>query len=911
MKTMKHGTARLVSMLLTLTMVLGLLPASAFAVETPAQTVTVQVNFDYRSVGSEAMLTDVGLDLPQNASAEVPAGSTVYEALEAARAEGAFKPTYGPGFGGEENGFISAFNGLGDIKTLCDSLGAAYADTYQYAGWLYTVNGVDGMGIQSDKVTEDTTISFRYSVYSYWDDANGSMVYVDWAFVDAFDGLNADLAALESLDKTAYTEAQWARVESAAAAARDALAAADPDGLAASGLMLNYITEKGTALWGSGSPTDALVKARQELSRAVGKVVTPEKITVPSGLELTVGRDYQLTPVVLPEGASQAVTYDVLVGADAFTVTENGLVTPTKEASMCMIQIKSVENPSVVANLMFKIKAFQPVTDEKVEAMMNTIAASFVDASDEWTVMDMGAYQLYNPQGVKLDKAALQEYVNYALPTLLGSAPDEASVFKAILALHSQGVDPAALTPFGSSETINAYELLAGMEHSTSLWKAPYTLMAFHLADPSHKLYKEQAQPLLASLLKSQKDTGAWSEFGTVDTTANAITALALYTEVEGVSAAIDKGLNYLSSIQDENGVFGKDPGSMWGTPNANSSAMALIALAAAGVDIAHDARFIKNGHTALDGLMTFALADGSGFGYTDNEYENAMATEQAFRALVPALASMKSGKAVNIHDSSAVEVKPGAADGRTFEVNEYLDGDAATITIPNVSENLVPMVDGKLVKKFDYVNGDLKLILDQDCTVVLAERRQQESFGDVAADAWYAGYVDFAALRGLVAGVGVNLFAPELGLTRAQAVTLLYNLEEGVAKTEAPFTDVTEGWYMAPVAWAAENGVSAGVGGSLFAPENEITRQELAQLMFNYAKALGLDVSVKGDLKDFDDADTAAPWAVEALTWAVENQIMVGNEQGSLMPSAGVTRAEAAAMLNNLVPAMLSALEY
>lgn len=903
MKTMKHGAARLVSLLLTLTMVLGLLPAAAFAAEPAAEQVTVRVDFDYRSVGSEEMLTAIGIDVPHSASAQVPAGSTVYEALEAARSEGAFKPVYDKGFDGSDNGFVSAFNGVGGIRELCESMGADYADTYQYAGWMYTVNGADGMGIQNDKLTENTTITFRYSVYSYWDGSQSVMV--DWAFVDAFDGLTADLAAVKTLDRTAYTQEQWAKVEEAAASGEQALAAADPDGLAASGMMLNYVTSKGSTLWGPGSPTDTLTKARAELKRAVDKVVAPEKITLPEGLELTAGTDYQLVPVVLPEGAPQDVTFEILLGGDAFTISESGLIHPTGKADLCMIQIRSAEDPTVMANLRFKIKAGAPVVNQQAEPVMHTIAASFQNASDEWSVMDMGAYQLANPDGVKLSAQAKQDYLNAALGSLLNEKPDEAVVFKAILALRSQGMDPAAVTPFGASQPIDLYELLAGMEHSTSLWKAPYTLMAFHLADPTHKQYQEQTQPLLEALMKDQAENGSWNEWGTVDATANAVTALALYTEVEGVSAAVEKGVSYLASIQQADGSFGVDPTSAWGAANSNSTSMVLIALAAAGVNPVTDPRFVtKEGRTALDGLMVFATADGKGFGYMDNKRLDAMATEQAFRALIPVMQMVKTGKAVNVYDVSAVDAQPAAATARSVEVTVDFEGEANVVTIENVPAGLVPVVDGKVVRKSVAEDGRLKLILTEDCTVSLV--KQSKDFTDVSEEDWYAAYVDFAAVRQIFAGVTATEFAPELGLTRAQAVTILCNLEEGKSQSEAPFHDLTQDWYKAPVAWGVENGVTAGVGAGKFAPDAAVTRQELAQMMYNYAKALGLDVTVQGQLEGYTDADTAADWAVEALTWAVENGIMVGDGAGHLAPAAAVTRAQAAAMMGNLVSALV-----
>ena len=122
---------------------------------------------------------------------------------------------------------------------------------------------------------------------------------------------------------------------------------------------------------------------------------------------------------------------------------------------------------------------------------------------------------------------------------------------------------------------------------------------------------------------------------------------------------AINKGINYLSKQQKETGAFDDGYGA-----NSNSLAMVAIGLARAGVNPHADARFIKNGHSVMDALLSFALADNSGFGYTDNKTINAGATEQSFRALIAAEQVMKTGKAFNVYDFSKIPAHPGRATG-------------------------------------------------------------------------------------------------------------------------------------------------------------------------------------------------------------------------------------------------------
>lgn len=904
---------RWLSILLTLTMLVGILPSAAFAA--PEQEVTVQVNFDYRSVGSSEMLEACGIETPQNAQATVPAGSTVYDALEAASADGSFDAVYGNGFDGKPNGFVKAINGVGDVKELCDQMGAAYSDLLAYAGWLYTVNGKDGQGIQNDRLTEDTTITFRYSTYNYWNETSGS-VYADWNFVDAYDGLKADLAAVEKLDKADYSEQQWAAVEQAAAAGTETLTAVDQDDLLASGMTLNYVAAKGSALWGPGSATDQLTKAREDLRRAVGKVVAPERITVPSDLELNVGVDYQLDYQVLPEGASQKVTFDVLLGGDAFTVSESGLIHPTKEANLCMVQVKSAEDPTIMANLKFKIKELPaPTQDERVEPLLNNIANRYADSSFEWGVMDMGAYQQTNPNGVKLTDKARQIYINEAIQSLTGNYVDEAVIFKAILALSSQGIDPRELHSMSSKTPVDAVELLHQADKSTSLWKAPYNLMVYKLGDYGTE---EEVNTLLNAVLSSQSENGSWNEFGTIDTTANAVAALAMYQDDERAAAALEKGINYLSSIQMENGSFGAEKGSMWAVSNANSTALVIVGLCAAGVNPDTDPRFVKNGNSAVDGLLTFALADNSGFGYTDNERINEMSTEQAFRALIAYDQMFRTNQAYNVYDFSAVELAPASmalidnGDG-SYEIALK---QPALVELPAGKPGQVVVVenefgDKKLIKK-SYVENDQiralidgEIVEDQSNLTIRVEDRSK-AFADVKGDEWFAQAVTFTAARELFKGVNGTDFAPELPLDRAMAVTVLRSLEDGQADQQAGFVDVQEGdWFAASVNWAKANGITDGVDAEHFAPEAQLTRQELALMLYRYAELCGMDMTGRADLSGYTDCAEVDDWAAEAMEWAVHNGLMAGVGNNELAPTVVVTRAQAAQMMMKLVKAL------
>ncbi len=172
--------------------------------------------------------------------------------------------------------------------------------------------------------------------------------------------------------------------------------------------------------------------------------------------------------------------------------------------------------------------------------------------------------------------------------------------------------------------------------------------------------------------------------------------------------------------------------------------------------------------------------------------------------------------------------------------------------------------------------------------------------FTDVAESDWFYDAVRYAYENGLMGGIGDNLFAPNHPTTRAQLVTILYRLEGEPAVTgQGPFTDVeADTWYTDAVTWAAEEGVVNGVSATQFAPGNNITREQLATILFRYAQAKGYDVSPRADLSGFPDAGDILPYAQEAMAWAVAEGLLQGFEDDTLRPQGNATRAQIATIL-------------
>ena len=153
-----------------------------------------------------------------------------------------------------------------------------------------------------------------------------------------------------------------------------------------------------------------------------------------------------------------------------------------------------------------------------------------------------------------------------------------------------------------------------------------------------------------------------------------------------------------------------------------------------------------------------------------------------------------------------------------------------------------------------------------------------------------------------------MGLFAPNSETTRAQLVTILYRLAgEPEPGGDSGFSDVAAGtWYTDAVAWAAQNGIVNGVSDTQFAPGDDITREQLATMLYSYAKLKGLDTTQGGmAVREFNDYDSISGWAGQSMTWAVNAGILSGRGNNTLAPTAGATRAEMAVMLQQFVKLM------
>ena len=310
-----------------------------------------------------------------------------------------------------------------------------------------------------------------------------------------------------------------------------------------------------------------------------------------------------------------------------------------------------------------------------IPALLEKVAATYKNNTDEWTIMDMGAYEAYAPETEnKLTDSAKQTFINSAIKTVRDTTSDTA-VDKAVLGLVAIGKNPELLYPVNSNTPVSAIEKLNILSHSKSAWSAPYTLAVYNQGDHATDQYETD---IIDVLLANQEEDGSWNEWGTIDTTANVIAGLSFYKDRQDISTAIENAVNYLSKQQTEFGTFSDG----YSGPNSNSTAMVIIGLAAAGVDLLNDTRFIKGENSIIDGLLSFMVAEGNGFGHTNNETINNGATEQSFRALIAFMQTIKTGKACNVYDFSNIEFTPARATGNNSSSSAPSEPSGDNITV-------------------------------------------------------------------------------------------------------------------------------------------------------------------------------------------------------------------------------------
>lgn len=269
-------------------------------------------------------------------------------------------------------------------------------------------------------------------------------------------------------------------------------------------------------------------------------------------------------------------------------------------------------------------------------------------------------------------------------------------------------------------------------------------------------------------------------------------------------------------------------------------------------------------------------------------------------------------------------------SDNGSFSVNysKADEGDEITITVdPDegyvVDEVIVRDKDGnKLdVKKgsssdkfiFEMPDGDVSVEVmfveetteeeepeDETSESEAEEVPVQMDFSDVNAGDWFYNAIEYVYGNGLMSGTSETTFSPNTNTTRGMITAILYRLEGSPYVSEtAAFTDVPQNeYYSNAVAWGAANGIISGYDSFTFAPDDNITREQMAAILYRYAQYKGMDTTLKGDLNIFTDKADISEYALEAMSWAVGEGLISGMGDGSLAPQGYATRAQIASIL-------------
>ena len=513
------------------------------------------------------------------------------------------------------------------------------------------------------------------------------------------------------------------------------------------------------------------------------------------------------------------------------------------------------------------------ITDT-AEYMYKTVTNPQVGSiGGEWAVLGLARSGYEVPESYYQDYyATVEEYVRACDGNLHDKKYTEYS--RVIVALSSIGKDARNVAGYDLTKPLGDYDKTIWQGLNGPIW-ALIALDSANYPMPENPEAETQAtrQMYIDRILDCQLPDGGWSLFGGTsaassgdgvsdpDITGMALQALAKYQDQPSVAKATEEALACMSQKQNSEGGF-----SSWGTRNSESCVQIIVALCELGISL-DDPRFVKNGNTLLDNLMTFYLP-GNGFLHTaDGSGSNQMASEQAFYGLIAAQ-RLQQGKNSLYRMGDAITVADGG--GRTAGAG--LEGkDPAVQSVP-IAE---------MGKTFDDITG------------VNAHKNQPA--------------IEALAARGILNGKDDGLFHPEDTMTRAEfAATVVRGLgltpQAGGAFADVAATD----WYAGYVGTASAYGIVRGKSETVFDPNGTISRQEAAVMVARAAKLCGLDTeldsgAIRDVLAQFTDYVKTAEWARPGLAFCYQTGIL-DDSALNINGDEAIRRCEIAQMLFQLL---------
>jgi len=445
---------------------------------------------------------------------------------------------------------------------------------------------------------------------------------------------------------------------------------------------------------------------------------------------------------------------------------------------------------------------------------------------------------------------------------------------RVILSLTAAGFDPRDVAGYDLTLPLGDFDKIIWQGINGPVY-ALIALDSLNYPIPVNKGAETQAtrELYIAEILRRQTPDGGWNltagaagtvgvdEKGDPDLTGMALQALSKYQDKADVKAATDRALAFISKIQDEKGGF--TGGYSSGSSAVESAVQVLTALCELGIPIG-DARFVKNGNTLVDNLLSYANPDGSFRHKHEGGGNNQMSTEQALYGLVAAQRALGGRNSL------------------------YRMGD----TVKRGAFTPLPAGPGLPGRHNDV---SVKPVINPG-----------KSFIDIRSHPNRAA-IEALASRGIISGMTETSFSPDETMTRAQFASIATRALGLPDRAASPFTDVPASeWYAAPVAAAYYYEIVSGTSAVLFNPNGTITRQEAAVMAARAAKLAGMDTArtdaeTRDTLAKFGDYRTVAAWAQPALAFCYSEKLL-DDAEFDIGPEKAILRGEVAEILYRLL---------
>ncbi len=660
-------------------------------------------------------------------------------------------------------------------------------------------------------------------------------------------------------------------------------------------------------------------------------------------------------PTIAPTDAPTTAPTEVPTEAPTAVPTDAPTITPTEAPTAAPTEIPTTaptETPSAVPAPSASVGPSADIqTADRAAVLLDNISKSYAGTNDAWTLLDMarGGYD-----GLLKDKAAsLQSLVDAAY-----SADGIGELSKDALAISALGGSLDKLKTSDGSEFDLIQKLSAfDLSSITYVTDAVFALLTYDSGNYTSggNLTREA---LLDYILTSRGSDGIWGyewggqSFPDYDSTAMALAALAKYynaassggaeiTEARQneIKNAVDGIVEILSSVQGEGGTFF----------SSNTDAMVVIGLAAIGIDPSKDERFVKDGRSAADDLVGFALADNSGFGYTDGSEFNALATEQSFRALIALKGFENAGnKAYNVYIGETQKPDEGGSvsggsgsgsgggSGGSISVTVTVKGDtphgegkhsgsypewisAAKKTFPSgtrAAAALKSVLSDKGYSANGIDNGYIKSVTTPD-GLTLSEFDNGKNSGwlytvnGVSPSVGIGSYTlkdgdelllyfsddytkDSHVSLGSFGGSGGGFGTSSAASPSPTAAPTVSPAPDSSADTAA-FGDVAaDYWAYDYITELSGKGIINGYGDGTFRPESNITRAELTAVI---CRAMGPADPETPSAAVFADV-RAGEWYSPYIAWASGAGYVTGYPDGTFLPDENITREDICVIL-------------